>query len=140
MKVLTATNQTQGRRENDFCWTVEGELVFFPPIECDRGSVDDDCGCRRSMAGLVSHQATTTMKVVDREELDRDTYMTLITDGLMAQGYVTKKLLRSRDVDEWVRDLVNDLVTTAGAFEAGTVLERRGPFVFMRQSLNNQSA
>jgi hypothetical protein len=31
MKVLISTDQTQGWRANDFCWTVEGELVFFPP-------------------------------------------------------------------------------------------------------------
>ena len=29
MKVLTATGQTQGWRDNDFCWAVEGELVLF---------------------------------------------------------------------------------------------------------------
>ena len=31
MNVLTASSQTQGWRDNDFCWTVEGELVVFPP-------------------------------------------------------------------------------------------------------------
>jgi hypothetical protein len=36
MKVLVATDQTRGWRANDFCWTVEGELVFFPPLECAR--------------------------------------------------------------------------------------------------------
>jgi hypothetical protein len=34
MNVLTATSHTQGWRDNDFCWSVEGELVFMPPIEC----------------------------------------------------------------------------------------------------------
>ena len=33
MKVVTATSQTQGWRDNDFCWTVEGELLFFAPLE-----------------------------------------------------------------------------------------------------------
>jgi hypothetical protein len=36
MKVLTATSDTQGWRDNDFCWTVEGELVLLAPIECGR--------------------------------------------------------------------------------------------------------
>ena len=27
MKVLTATSETQGARDNDFEWTIEGELV-----------------------------------------------------------------------------------------------------------------
>jgi hypothetical protein len=92
MKVLTASNQTQGWRDNDFSWTVEGELVVFPPIECGRGTIDDSCGCRRSMAGLVSHRATTTIKVAEREELDPDTYFMLISDGLRDQDYVTKEL------------------------------------------------
>jgi hypothetical protein len=73
MNVLTASTQTHGWRDNDFCWTVEGELVVFPPIECGRGSIDDVCGCRRSMAGLVSHRATTTIEVTDREGLGPDT-------------------------------------------------------------------
>ena len=92
MKVLVATNETQGARENDFCWTVEGELVFIPPIECGRGYVDDNCGCRRSMAGMVSWRATTTVKVVEREDLDPTNYYTLVVDALESQGYVTKEL------------------------------------------------
>ena len=86
MKVLAATRQTQGWRDNDFCSTVEGELVFFAPFECSRGFVDDDCGCRRSMAGLVRHRATTTIKVIEREDLDPETYFVLIADGLESQG------------------------------------------------------
>ena len=86
MKVLAATRQTQGWRDNDFCWTVEGELVFFAPFECSRGFVDDDCGCRRSMAGLVRHRATTTIKLIEREDLDPETYFVLIADGLESQG------------------------------------------------------
>jgi hypothetical protein len=134
MKVLTATNETQGWRDNDFCWTVEGELVVFPPVECDCGSIDDDCGCRRSMAGLVSHRATTTMKVVDREELDPETYFMLIKDGLEKQGYLTKELEKDPDVKEWLRDLDDDLRRTADAFPPSTILERRGDFVGVRRN------
>jgi hypothetical protein len=98
MNALVTTNTTQGWRDNDFCWTVEGELVFMPPIECDSGSVDDACGRRRSMTGVASHRATTTVKVADREELDPDSYFTLIRDALMYQGYVTRDLLTIPDV------------------------------------------
>jgi hypothetical protein len=134
MKVLTATNETQGWRDNDFCWTVEGELVIFPPLECDCGSIDDDCGCRRSMAGLVSHCATTTMKVVDREELDPETYFMLIKDGLKKQGYLTKELEREREVKEWLRDFSDDLRRTADVFPPSTILERRGDFLGVRRN------
>jgi hypothetical protein len=129
MNVLVATNQTQGWRDNDFCCTVEGELVLFAPLECGRGSIDDGCGCRRSMAGVASHRATTTIKVVDQEELDPDTYLLLISDGLEDLGYVTRELRMDPNVNEWLRDVTAELMYLAGGFEAGTVLERRGDFV-----------
>lgn len=132
MRVLAATSQTQGWRDNDFSWTVEGELVFFGPLECGRGSIDDDCGCRRSMAGLVSHRATTTMKVVEREDLDADTYFALIADGLGSQGYVTEELMTDRDVNEWIRGLTDELIELAAGCPVGTVLERRGDVVASR--------
>jgi hypothetical protein len=138
MKVLTATNQTQGWRDNDFCWTVEGELVFFSPIECSHGSIDDGCGCRRSMAGLVSQRATTTIKVTARDELDPDTYFTLISDGLRDQGYVTEELMTNRNVNEWLRDVTDELMCIADAFAMTTVLERRGDFINVRQGIAGQ--
>lgn len=131
MKVLTATRRTQGWRDNDFSWTVDGELVFFTPIECDRGSVDDDCGCRRSMAGLVSHRATTTMKVVDRD-LDPETYFALIADGLESQGYVTNELMANPNVNQWVHDLTDELIYLAAVCPVGTVVERRGDILAPR--------
>ena len=135
MKVLTATDQTQGRRGNDFCWTVEGELVFFPPIECDYGTIDDGCGCRRSMAGLVSRRATTTIKVASREELDPNTYSALISDGLRDQGYVTEELMTNPDVNEWLHDVTDELMCIADSFAVATVLERRGNSINVRQSI-----
>ncbi|CAN5489972.1 hypothetical protein BH20ACT23_BH20ACT23_17240 [soil metagenome] len=140
MNVLTATNQNQGWRDNDFCWTVEGELVFFPPLECGRGSIDDECGCRRSMAGTMSHRATTTIKVADREELDPGTYFTLLSDALRDQGYVTKELMTNREVNGWLRDLTDELVCMAEVFEAGTVLERRGDFVNVRRTIGQKTS
>jgi hypothetical protein len=134
MKVLTATNQTQGWRENDFCCALEGELVLFPPIECGWGSVDDHCGCRRSMAGLASHLSTTTIRVADRKDIDPDTYRSLISDGLAALGYVTEELRRNPEVIAWMRDTADELMCMARAFPADTVLERRGDWVSVRQS------
>lgn len=132
MKVLTATGQTQGWRDNDFCWTVEGELVLFVPIECSRGTTDDECGCRRSMAGLVSQRATTTIKVAERVDLDPDIYFTLIADGLQSQGYVTEDLMEKPNVSDWVHDLTDELIYLAGRCPVGTVLERRGDVIVPR--------
>jgi hypothetical protein len=138
MKVLTATSQTQGSRDNDFCCAVEGELVLFPPIECGHGYVDDHCGCRRSMAGLASHLSTTTVKVSDRKEIDPATYFTLISEGLADMGYVTEELRKDPEVIEWLHDTTAELMCIARAFPAGTVLERRGDWVSVRQSCGDR--
>lgn len=132
MKALTATRETQGWRDNDYCWAVEGELVFFVPFECDRGSVDDECGCRRGMAGMSSHQATSTMKVIDRDDLDRERYLELIVGGLQAQGYLNDRLLANPEVNEWVDGLTNELIHLAAAAPIGAVMERRGEILQIR--------
>lgn len=126
MKVLTATSKTQGQRENDFCFTVEGELVIEPVMECSLGSVDDHCGCRRAMAGLASHRPTTTIMVISRADLDPDTYLELIRDGIQAQGYLPGGLDKQPDVQEWLAQVAGDLLQIASLFRVGTVLERRG--------------
>jgi hypothetical protein len=132
MKVFTATSETQGLRDNDFSWTVEGELVFFAPIECGRGYVDDDCGCRRSLAGMVSERATTTVKVLEREDLDPESYFVLVADALERQGYVTEELMTNPNVSDWVHDLTDELIWLAAGWPVGTVLERRGEIVLPR--------
>jgi hypothetical protein len=77
------------------------------------------------MAGLASLLATTTMKVVERENLDRETYFALIADGLQRQGYVTEELLASPNVNEWEHDLADELIYLGACCPVGTVLERR---------------
>lgn len=56
MKVMVATREGQGFRENDFSWTKENELVGFTS-ECDGETIDGNCGCRRSMSGFDTHTA-----------------------------------------------------------------------------------
>jgi hypothetical protein len=132
MKVLTATRQTQGWRKNDYSWTVDGELVLLVPGECSGGSVDDGCGCRRGMSGMVSHRATTTMKVVDRNDLDPDSYPILIVDALQSQGYLKDVSLADPEVSEWVQELNVALMNLADSFPVGTVVERRGDVLVAR--------
>lgn len=139
MKVLVATKQTQGLRASDFCCALEGEMVMFPPLECDCGSIDASCGCRRSMAGLVSHRATTTVVVAEREELYPETYFKLISEGHLYQGYVTRELMNDREVNAWLHDVTFELVQIAGTFAPGTVLERRDGFVTVRQEIGKKA-
>ena len=132
MKVLTATCETQGWRDNDYCWAVEGELVYFVPIECDGESIDGRCGCRRGMAGVVSCRATTTIKVIERQDLDADTYSELIADAYQKQGYVTEELMATQEVREWLRTMADELAELARPWSVGTVLERRGDMLMCR--------
>lgn len=69
MKLLVATQATQGQRKSDFSWANEGELVAFGFV-CGRDANNPDpdggCGCGRSLVGLDTRKGTTTFKVEDR--------------------------------------------------------------------------
>jgi len=101
---------TQGQRDNDFCWAEEDELVRFP-FECDRERVDGQCGCRRSMAGLLSQKATTTFKVVE------------LPIGKEALQFITR--LPDAELDQ--------LLAAAAEFEVGDICERRGGTIQQRR-------
>ena len=62
MKVLVATDAGQGEAPDDYCWTLEGELVTPLVAECAR---PQRCGCGRGFPGFGSARATTTAMVVD---------------------------------------------------------------------------
>ncbi|MGH3240735.1 MAG: DUF7715 family protein [Spirillospora sp.] len=87
MKLLTATNSTQGFRDSDFDWCVEGELVHIGMVCArDRDDPDGGCGCGRSFAGLNSHRATTTAMVREVPGFTGDDYVLAIRSSLEQQG------------------------------------------------------
>ncbi len=48
VKALVATSVTQGFRDNDYHWCVDGELVWIAPTcSKDRDDPDGGCGCGR---------------------------------------------------------------------------------------------
>lgn len=120
MKVLVSTKETQGKRKNDFCWVPEGELVMYG-MECDRGTVDDRCGCRRSMVGVESKKATTTMKVVDRPDMTREYVENAMYAHLETAWAMSRE--EARAMVEEDTTLLLDIAEKAGV---GTVVERRG--------------
>jgi hypothetical protein len=72
IRIITATSQTQGQRDSDFNWCVEGELVMHAAATCDRGREEGPgggcgCGCGRAFVGLNSHQADARE---DRTDID----------------------------------------------------------------------
>ena len=125
MKILTATSETQGHRGSDFNWCEEGEPVRFG-FECDRDKeeIDGGCGCQRSMAGMQSQTATTTMKVVDRADMDVDKFKPMVRVALDAGGWL--KLGTEKDNEEWIESESKELLRVAATFRAGTIVEKRG--------------
>ena len=89
MKIVVATKQTQGKRDNDFSFVREGEIVY-PSWTCTSGSADDHCGCRRCLTGVKHGKGTTTVKVVE-SPLSRAQYEHAIMLGIkgISQGHKT---------------------------------------------------
>lgn len=127
MKVLVATNQTQGRRASDFCFTTAGEPVCFA-FQCDRDRVsansDGGCGCGRSLVGLDSHKATTTCMVTEHPGMTLDNYKTLLKASHQDMGWYIvgdKKSGMAEALDEDAEQLLD----IARRFPVGAVLELR---------------
>jgi hypothetical protein len=114
VKVLVATNHTQGMRAWDICCALEGELVMRPPVTCDC----PDCPCEREMVGLSSRAGTTTFTVADVTGLDSDMYREMVCDELVACGWVLNE-----PEDTWLSRFVDRHLKAAGAFEVGALLE-----------------
>ena len=122
MKILVATKATQGKRTNDFSFATEGEPVMIPVMECDGEPVDGHCGCRRAMAGLESHSATTTVKVVERDLTPRRLEL-LIRKSWQQAGWA--KLVGAR-IEGHARDEAQRLIRLAQAMRLHGVYGRRG--------------
>lgn len=113
MKFVTATYETQGNRVNDFQFCFEGEIVF-PGLVCSRGSVDDSCGCRRSLGGLLTRKAGTTFKVNELPDHHKEKLIHLIMVSEKDAGWPgTEEMAQARveQVDELLEEfLPGDIV------------------------------
>ncbi|WP_067489598.1 DUF7715 family protein [Actinomadura hibisca] len=124
MKLLTATDATQGYRDNDFDWCVEGELVHIGVVCArDRDDPDGGCGCGRAFAGLNSHRATTTAMVREIEGFTEADYVEAIRSSLEQQGYDAS--YAEHEAAE-LRILVRD-------WPVGAIVERRLDEIVVRQ-------
>ncbi|MCD0446367.1 hypothetical protein LO763_22385 [Glycomyces sp. A-F 0318] len=120
MRVLTATSRTQGQRDNDYHWCVEGELVFAAPFVCDADAADPNggCGCGRGFAGLSSMKATTTAQV-------RDLDVTEAGVDVAVRSYLAQAGWAAQMTEGDLAASVTVTIAAAGWFPAGTVVERR---------------
>lgn len=133
MKLLTATSLTQGERDNDYHWCVEGELIRFDVV-CGRSArnPDDRCGCGRGFAGMSSMRATTTALVRDLP-MERLDVQIALAASLHAAGY----LANPNDLAA-VADEAEELIGIAYAFDVGDVIERRLDLLRVRASSSSR--
>lgn len=127
MKVLIATNETQGDHPGDYAWTVEGELVTPVAVECASPA---RCGCGRGFPGLASTKATTTAMVVDRPDLDRDEVWDALYDSLSRDGWADH--LDDDEFEALVDEHLWCIETVCASFAVGDVLSRWGTKVYRR--------
>lgn len=124
MKLLTATTVTQGYRDNDFDWCVEGELVHIGVV-CDRDLDDPDggCGCGRAFAGLNSHRATTTALIREVPGFTGADYVEAIRSSLEQQGYDSSH----------AEHAAAELLILVRGWPPGTIVERRLDEIVVRE-------
>jgi hypothetical protein len=132
MRLLTATSETQGGRNNDFAWTVEGELVWVGnACGSDANNPDGRCGCARSFTGLSSGRTTTTAQV-------RELGLTRMDLRLALGGYL-ENVTHYDTGKRWLIREVDELIRLGELWPEGTVIERRRNHLLPRLRLVGRS-
>jgi hypothetical protein len=126
MHVFTITDNTQGRRANDFQSATPGELVSFSMIECEGEKVDGSCGCRRSFSGLQSLRAGTTVVVEDRPTFTPTDLRKASDAALERGGWLFGTDDEQASLKQEAYDELVGLYAFACTLPVGTVVERRG--------------
>ena len=121
--IFVATRQTQGQRDNDFCFVPEGEIVTFPVFTCTGEEADGACGCRRSLCGVYSSTGTTTMEVA------------LLEGGRPALEQAIRSSLRRGGWPQvGIEKTIAKIITAASQFPIGTIVEWRDDIFTARKS------
>lgn len=115
-EILSLNIRDTRSKKNDFCFAPEGEPVRFGS-QCGGELIDGPCGCKRSLVGMKSHKATSTMKVAQLDQTE-DEMMAKLALSLEDSGYSS--------IEEDLRAEVREVVEVANQFPLGTVIERRG--------------
>lgn len=85
------------------------------------------------MSGLVSHKATTTMRVVDDPDMTPEKLLQAVVAAKKAGGW-----LREEHAEEglrWAAEDATELARMAGAFRVGMLVEKRGNKIQERREL-----
>lgn len=112
MKVLVAVNRPV--RDDDFCWVPDGEILYEQGLSCSSYERAMQCGCGRSLAGTVTHKATSTMEVAEVDMSDDDLVALALKAGKEA-GWGARYVLSGLD----------QMREAAEQFDVGTQVEAR---------------
>ena len=114
MKILLSTKDGQSEKVRDFSYCYEGELLILQTLICD-----ERCGCERSMVGVETRMATTTM-VVSEGNLDRirEKYRRYY----MESGWARYFRWSNKDIDEKVNSVIKTISDKIDRFDVGDVL------------------
>ncbi|WP_448626284.1 DUF7715 family protein [Geodermatophilus sp. URMC 64] len=124
MKLLTATRESQGEREGDFCYATEGELVLLGLVcATDQADPDGGCGCGRAFSGMSSLKATTTALVRDLG-LSVDDVRLAVESHYTSAG-LSADVIGTEQFAELVSATVDEMVVGGGWWPEGTVGGRR---------------
>ena len=116
MHVMVATRRTQGERDDDYAWAVDGELAFLAMVECDWRRFRNGA---RYFIGLESGGETTTAEIVELD-VGADDIVTFVAEQLAAAGWTASA--RTQEAER----LAAEMLGIAALFPVGTVLEKRG--------------
>ncbi len=130
MKVLIATNCSQGAVPGDYSFACEGELVSPVVVEC---CSPDTCGCGRGFPGLASSRATTTAMVAELSHLEQAQLREAVRESLDRDGWL--RYLDYSECDDLVDDHIDAIETVCNGFSVGTVLGRDGTLIWDRSGV-----
>lgn len=119
MHVMVATRRTQGERDDDYAWAVDGELAFLPMVECEWRIPERFRKGARYFLGLESGGETTTAEIIELD-VGADDIVTFVAEQLAAAGWSASA--RAQEAER----LAAEMLGIAALFPVGTVLEKRG--------------
>ena len=127
MKILVATEQTQGQRESDFCFVPEDEPLL-QGFMCHKDEVDPNpdggCGCGRALIGILCQKGTTSFKVVETQ-LSQERFIQNYISSFQDSGWLTGPNKLDKEFIEGLRADGEQLIEVATRFPLGAILEKR---------------